>query len=499
MSRNIASIFGKASRQPVSWNPVQWPLPNCLTGLEIEVETTPNSVMPSSFFPYWNRIKDGSLRNGHEYVLAMPLKGDALAQAIHELFAEPTRFERSATGSTHIHLDMFEEGVVQDTIKMMVLLMYTFESAIFAIADRGREWCGYTNKLTSAPDVVVGAVLNASEDDNYMEFAALCQDRLGHQQLGRYYGINVMALAKYGSLEFRYFPTATSPEELIDWITLCQNFKLAAMQLGTVERFIEVLESEELYDEFLTTYFSKWKDVFMQELPQIIAVSNMRKALAVASTQALNRGVNAADEFDEKAVTSNKMFAKFLKNKVKSGVLPILMIGPSQLAPDSRTKTAGTVMIHSGRVYIAAFDSWSQAPYSGDDLPYGNRFGDVHRRKALASLRKHMMSVSNMAMNAGYGPTTCIQIVARIQQAILYLERALNVDHVPVEAEPVRVEAASGRPTMPRGFTEHSYFADPAARAAIVEEVLPAAELDEDADESEYEEIDPEDMEGDDL
>lgn len=490
MSRDVATIFGKQSRRRVEFNSVQWPLPYCLTGLEIEAEQLPNTVMPESYFPFWNRIKDGSLRNGHEYVLAMPLKGDTLAQSIHELFANNTKFERSATGSTHIHLDMFEEGVRQDIVKLMIMLMYTFEGAIFAIADRAREWCGYTNKLTSAPEILIAAVLNASENDDYMEFAALCQDRIGRDQLGRYYGINVMALAKYGSLEFRYFPTATSAEELVDWIILCQSFKLAAIELGTMEKFIETLESDELYDEFLTRYFSKWRDVFMQEIPQSTAIGNMRKALAVASTQALSKMQESNEPFDEKAILGNKVLSKFMKNKVKTGVMPLLIIRTNQMVPPSIRSTPGTVMYHAGRFYVAAFDQWLQAPYHPEDLSYGSKFTDAHRHKALASLRRYVPTLTDKLNEAGITPTAISTAVVRAQQAILYLEDRLRVEHVPVSSY-----------NQPVTAHRQVFFAPPQARLSMPESTVEVAVVHQEEPDEVYESYPdtyPEDEQGDD-
>jgi hypothetical protein len=429
MSRNVAAIFGKATRPKFSEAPlIAWPLPDCLTGLEIEVESTPNAVMPTSFAPFWNKTKDGSLRNGSEYVLAMPMKGVALSQAIHQLFAGGTRFERSTTGSTHIHLDMMEDGVSQDIIKVMVLLMYVFESAIFQIADRGREWCGYTNKLTSAPEVLVGAVLNASED-NYDEFRLMCEDIHG---LGRYYGINVMALHKYGSLEFRYFPTATSVEEVVDWVCLCQNFKRAAMELGSVDKLVEVLESEEMFDRFLTTYFDKWKDTFVQSIPQTEAVANYQKAMAVASTQALKKLKTYNEEFDERAITNNKVLAtRFMRNKVMNGGINVLVTQYVQMAPGAHTVKVGTPMLHGGRVYISTGNDWAQPPF--DDYGSAALLTPAVKRKAIQALMKVLPDIRLKCRDAGHAATTGNSAVVRIQGAIINLCDSLDI---PVPAWP---------------------------------------------------------------
>lgn len=423
MTTNIATLFGKNARNNTQHPKSNWPLPDCLTGLEIEVETITGVTHPTNYAPYWACVKDGSLRNGKEYVLAMPQKGDPLANAIHTLYASPTKFLRSPTGSTHIHLDMLEEDMTQLKVKILILLMYVFESAIFAIADRGREWCGYTNKLTSAPEVLIAAVLNATEDDGYMEFTQLCLDRY---QLGRYYGINVMALAKYGSLEFRYFPTATSAEELIDWVCLVQNFKLAAMEMGSLENLIEMLEDEELYDRFLNKYFAKWKDYFVQEIPQITAMSNVRKALAIASAQAFHRTAPKTP-FNDRAVLGNKRLSqKFIKNTAGVTVRPVMF--SSERAPEPNTVPPGTVMFHRNHLYVSTPNDWMTFPFRDG---YGERLSAADRTKALKSLYAAAPRLAD-TLNNGPVPRNTYELASannQFRDAIFEFERQLNLEH----------------------------------------------------------------------
>lgn len=424
MSRSVASIFGKQERRVVPFVPVQWPIPEQLVGLEIEVENTSGIVHPVAYETFWNKVKDGSLRSGSEYVLKMPLKGDTLTRAIHDLY-HGTKFERTTTGSTHIHLDMLESQTSHEVTKLLVLMMFVFEGAIFAIADKGREWCGYTNKLASAPDVLVGSVLNASEDNGYNELVQTCLDRHG---LGRYYGINVMALAKYGSLEFRYFPTATSAEELIEWVHLMQTFKLAAMQLGTAQAFLDTVENEELYDRFLSTYLPRYKDVFIQEVPQYQAVASAHKAMAIAASHSMV-SMSKPLKYDEKAITGNKMLAKFVKNKAKTRVNPLLIVTNADPVPSARECPVGTVMLHgSGRVYIASPHDWVGFPYNDDGY---NGITQLHRNRALASIRRYMATAETQMASRGYSVQNIMNGVRRLNDAGTVLAQTVGEEYVP--------------------------------------------------------------------
>lgn len=359
MSKSVASIFGKKARKDLEAVTTNWPLPNQLIGIEIEAETGPNTVHPELLAPYWTRHRDGSLiTNGaQEYVLAVPLKGKALSEAIANIF-DGTRLERSTTGSTHIHLDMTEESTTQEVVQVLVLMIFALESAVFALSDKGREWCGYTNKLMSAPDMLIAAVLNDTEDNDFADLRRVCQDM---HNIGRYYGLNLLALAKYGSLEFRYFPTCISEDELTSWVSLVQCFKKAAIAVGTSEQLYRTFENQDLYDVFVSTYFGPWREVFLSEVPQFTAISNLRKALTIAEASKIKDSI-----FDERAITENKAFSKFVKNKKKtvpSFQYDVIAPGSSRVA-EAFERPSGYTIVTVDDMYMSDGRSWIRCPWS---------------------------------------------------------------------------------------------------------------------------------------
>lgn len=281
-SKTIASIVGRRDWTLASAPPVQWtfPLPEQYVGVELEVDRD-SSTAESTVFPddkilgfTWQRKSDGSLAAGYEYVLRSPLAGKQLADAVFKLFSGETRVHRTYTGSTHIHLDM-TDGVPVEALKVLLLMTYAFETYLYAVGDVTRQWCGYANRLMAAPSAVLEAILGS---DDLRNFNRAVEDA------GRYYGLNLCALSKYGSVEFRYFPTAESAEELLSWINLCQKFKKAAVAIGTVDKLLEMMKSKEGYNELLDTYFDSDADGMRKECPYSRVRSLMQKALIIAQS-----------------------------------------------------------------------------------------------------------------------------------------------------------------------------------------------------------------------
>ena len=281
-SKTIASIVGRRDWTPASASPIQWtfPLPEQYVGVELEVDRD-STTAESTVFPddkilgfTWQRKSDGSLASGYEYVLRSPLAGKQLADAVFKLFSGGTSVHRTYTGSTHIHLDM-TDGVPVEALKVLLLITYAFEHYLYAVGDVTRQWCGYANRLMAAPSAVLEAILGSDDLHNFNRAV---------EDAGRYYGLNLCALSKYGSVEFRYFPTAESPEELLSWINLCQKFKKAAVAIRTVDKLLEMMKSKEGYNEMLDTYFGNDADGMRKECPYSRVRSLMQKALIIAQS-----------------------------------------------------------------------------------------------------------------------------------------------------------------------------------------------------------------------
>ena len=247
----VADFLGK--RQAKSRYPkYQLPLATTLCGVELEIDDPNNNegvIYPTCVAPVWKQTHDGSLNNGYEYVLNAPLAGKQLTNAIYQLFDHGTKTTRTFTGSTHIHVNVID-GMRMQQLKTLVLLCYYFEDMLYGVGDYSRKWCGFANPMATIPVNTMKDIF--ALNDSYALERAL-------DNTGRYYGLNLRAMSKYGSVEFRYFPTATSAEELLYWLKLVQLFKKAALETGTPKKLVALLSSEEGVAAFMEKYFSEYK------------------------------------------------------------------------------------------------------------------------------------------------------------------------------------------------------------------------------------------------
>jgi hypothetical protein len=391
--RSVAELLGKRARVKVVPDRVIWPLPEQLMGIEVEVDRDPERLTvfaPTRGLSFWQAKNDGSLRNGIEYVLAQPYAGSYLDAAIKELF-EGSKFFKTTTGSTHIHIDMLENDTSPNAIPMMVLVTYCFEEAIFAIAGGGRKVCGFCNPMTYLPDQALSAVLTMTEASyvdalRFFEGADEGQDR--------YYGVNLQALSRFGSIEFRHFPTATNEEELIGWVKLIQSFKKAAMSLQSVDELEQIIRNEDTYMQFIIKYFTEWADTFFRVVPRITALNAFYKAQTITNSYK-QRIPNRA--FNPEAITKNKALSRFLKvtkakvDPVINELIPVFVLGsePGQRVPPSNTpdlqmliNLTNSALKHVSDVYVNLDQVWTRVSSFEQVIPVTNILKPRHITQA---------------------------------------------------------------------------------------------------------------------
>lgn len=345
---SVASLTSRSARTPVSFVKYDWVLPDTLMGVEVEVDSdhTAESTHPE---PYnlisWNRHHDGSLVNGFEYTLKSPTEGALLSKAISELFAPPSDFHRTFTGSTHIHIDMLGAEVTLDVLRTMVLLVYTLEPALYAAGDISREWCGYSNSLKSADPTLLSTLF---ADDVSSKFTRTY--RRG-SMLGRYYGLNLTALTDYGSLEFRYFPTATSAEELVNWINLVQSFKKAALGIGTPSALKEIINDQANYENMISSYFPAYASLINSSVDWRQVHSMFTKANVVMNDSKLS----TISAFDGAKVFESSRFSSLVTVRQVSEAPPARIHATGTIPNDPQD---GEVLVYHRRVYVRHDYAW---------------------------------------------------------------------------------------------------------------------------------------------
>lgn len=345
---SVAALTSRSARTPVSFAKYDWVLPDTLMGVEVEVDSdqTAESTHPEPHnLISWNRHHDGSLVSGFEYTLRSPMEGALLSKAISELFAPPSDFHRTFTGSTHIHIDMLGAEVTLDVLRTMVLLVYTLEPALYAAGDSSREWCGYSNSLKSADPTLLSTLF---ADDVTSKFTRTY--RRG-SMLGRYYGLNLTALTDYGSLEFRYFPTATSAEELVNWINLVQSFKKAALGIGTPSTLKEIINDQSSYDAMISSYFPAYVSLINSTVDWRQVHSMFTKANVVMNDSKLK----AFSVFDGTKVFESSRFSSLVTVRQVEEAPPARIHATGNIPNDPRD---GEVLVYHRRVYVRHDYSW---------------------------------------------------------------------------------------------------------------------------------------------
>lgn len=358
--RTLAAVWNRPARRDFA-SDVAWRDPKQLIGIEIEAEgALPGALLPSAaaVSPHWERGSDGSLRNGYEYRLFAPKAGNELSAAISQFFDGQVNVVKALTSGTHVHIDMMEETTSINSVQALVLLVYILEPAIFHIVDPGREWCGYTNGLETAPSVLLSSILKDGLDDDPSPLVNVAEN--GKQY--KYYGLNIQPLARFGSVEFRYFPTASSSAELIDWIQMVQAFKIAANVSGGKSGVASILSNPRNYEQFITEQFSDWADRMLSIVPYDVAVKRHSQAWFTAT------GDRAAMSVFDPAVLTSKQFKKFSTKARKAGAagarfMPRIVVQRGLAGDTYHTHrpaggwTPGDIIVGRDQVRVIAYDA----------------------------------------------------------------------------------------------------------------------------------------------
>lgn len=348
---------------------VEWPLPDQLVGLEVEAENVrgiQSWPAEEAFQMYWRRVSDGSLQRGNEYVLSAPLSGNMLGGAIQSFFSTG-KLVRDPAGSTHIHLNMMDEDDTVDGLRNLCILMYLFEELLFVVGDPGRAACGYTNRLITAPERFLRTIFSPELDEK----PQLLSHVFSSDGSSRYYGFNMQALGKHGTVEFRYFPTATNAEELTNWVKLLMSFKKAALTLNNVAGIERVLSSENDYLAFVNENFGTWYEQFLATIPYAQARRTMDTIRAMNSGISQPQDANVSVDKLRKSARFSKFFTRLKKEPVPEPVVrpdKIHVVLRGEGLPEKVADFDGTlkhIMLYDHSIYIWHHHNSGWVPIDG--------------------------------------------------------------------------------------------------------------------------------------
>lgn len=222
-------------------------------GIEIECEGAGIKVIQDH---QWITVNDGSLR-GHypnekaEFVLIEPLPYDKVEDALDSLAKqqENARMNFSFRTSVHIHCNVLE--LTEAQLMNFIYTYYLLEDALMSFCGEhriGNRFCLRISDSDGCYDVLAALFSNGVE-----KLYDYNEDEL------RYAALNLAAVRKYGSLEFRGMRGTIDTDVLMPWISAIYNMRKYAMSKANVL---------EIYDDIVDLGASKF---FTKVLGRIVA------------------------------------------------------------------------------------------------------------------------------------------------------------------------------------------------------------------------------------
>lgn len=204
-----------------------------VAGVELEVEG--RNFPPQTSTPGWKAVADGSLRDGIEFVLAVPEGAIKLKEslAVMEAAFEKHKTQRnySFRTSTHVHVNVSNLTLTQ--VKSIVALYYLFENQFTSYCAKHRQGNRFCLRLREA-EHIVSLVSKFFSDE-----------RVPSSDSAKYMALNIATLSKYGTLEFRTLEGTDDWNKIYMWVRALLRLRKVGKEIGSIQDF-KHLSVEEL-------------------------------------------------------------------------------------------------------------------------------------------------------------------------------------------------------------------------------------------------------------
>jgi hypothetical protein len=232
-------------------------LPLCKGSLGVEIECEGKNLNPIDT-ETWRTERDGSLRGEYphrssEYVMRQPVSVVRLPKAVDELISHQAKatLEFSFRTSVHVHVNVQEY-----TIDEMLAFLY----ACLLLEEPLMNFCGETRKgnrfcLRVKDAEGYDKTLNSLFEYGWRTVRDLNGDNI------RYSAINIHALKKYGSIEFRGMRGNMDRDVILPWCNTLLNIRNTATKLGSpVAVYNEFIKkgNREFAEEMIGKSFDKF-------------------------------------------------------------------------------------------------------------------------------------------------------------------------------------------------------------------------------------------------
>lgn len=218
--------------------------------LGVEIELEGRGVYDIGHVDGWLRDEDGSLRDeAYEYVLANPVKLDKLPECIDALNeaidVAGARIYDTGRAGVHVHVNVQQLTMTQ--VYNMIVLYLIFEDQLIDLCGEYRDGNLFC--------------LRASDAEYMIDFLAATAKQQAWYDLGsdnvRYAALNVNAIARYGSLEFRAMRSTTCKDTLMSWAGILLELRRLACEFENPIAIIEAFSREtprRMYDRLFADY-----------------------------------------------------------------------------------------------------------------------------------------------------------------------------------------------------------------------------------------------------
>lgn len=276
-------------------------LPDRLVGIEIEMEDYPyprtdserHDPMSKDLAEFWTMKTDGSLRgNAREYV-SQPIMGSDIIAACEMINKQVARHSKHITfgvrTSVHVHVDVRDIDVAQLQSILYTHILFerfileqlfpTRKDNVFCIPIHAEQ--SYQSSIKK----IMSVLSNSDEYEPVTDANKAIRQALSSIK-GRYTGLNLLAINKYATLEFRHSKGTAKAKEIIDWI----NFIFGIIKskdwspdfiydnildgAGGIERIIDTLYGS---NSDLIHRHKNYMDSLLKGAKDLTYILNMRK------------------------------------------------------------------------------------------------------------------------------------------------------------------------------------------------------------------------------
>lgn len=233
-------------------------------GLEIEVEGALPEIRGDK---YWKTVPDGSLRNGLEYIYRRPLPvskvEDSILSLNKSLKEVRAKVEFSFRTSVHVHVNCLE--MEYQHVLNYIYIYLLLESLLVEYCGEGRKCNRFCLRLEDADGSIELLTPLFRSTGTKTALRSVANDQL------RYASINVQALSKFGSLEFRAMRGTLDAKVLVPWVETLVHLRQYATSFKDTKEIFNHIEAIGFREFFVQAIGKHYKLFDKKDAEYIIA------------------------------------------------------------------------------------------------------------------------------------------------------------------------------------------------------------------------------------